>query len=137
MRQIYQQMNFFGKNKDKKAKDVQEYTVPQPQQEWVRQETLRQQRPRELMTTAQLQRTREAKRLAETKRNNLEESIRRLNDQQEWLRKYTQLTLRLKEEKDRLYQLNKEQNAISKEKESLNRYETRAAILGDSERRRI
>lgn len=134
MRQIYQQMNFFGKNKDKKAKDVQEYTVPQPQQEWVRQETLRQQRPRELMTTVQLQRTREAKRLAETKRNNLEESIRRLNDQQEWLRKYTQLTLRLKEEKDRLYQLNKEQNAISKEKESLNRYESFEVILGDFER---
>lgn len=127
-------MNFFGKNKDKKEKAAQEYTVPQPQQEWVRKETIRQQRPRELMTTPQLQRTREAKRLAETKRKNLEESIQRLRDQQEWLRKYSQLALRLKEEKNRLYQLNKEQNLISKEEENLQRYESFEAIQGDFER---
>ena len=64
-------MNFFGKNKDKKDKNVQEFVVPQPQQEWVRQETIRQQRPRELMSAPQLQRTREAKRLAETDRKSV------------------------------------------------------------------
>ena len=127
-------MNFFGKNKDKKDKNVQEFVVPQPQQEWIRQEAIRQQRPRELMTAPQLQRTREAKRLAETKRNNLEESIQRLHDQQEWLRKYTKLTMRLKEEKDRMYQLNREHNTTSKEEESLERYESFEVIQGDFER---
>ena len=127
-------MNFFGKNKDKKDKNVQEFVVPQPQQEWIRQETIRQQRPRELMTAPQLQRTREAKRLAETKRNNLEESIQRLHDQQEWLRKYTKLTMRLKEEKDRMYQLNREHNTTSKEEENLDRYESFEVIQGDFER---
>ncbi len=124
-------MNFFNLNKNK---NVQETPIPQPQQEWVRQESLRQQRPRELMNAQQLQRTREAKRLAETKRNNLEESIQRLRDQQEWLRKYTQLTLRLKEEKNRLYQLNKEQNLMYREEQDLLRYESFETIQGDFER---
>ncbi len=132
MREIYfLQMNFFNLNKNK---NVQETPIPQPQQEWVRQESLRQQRPRELMNASQLQRTREAKRLAETKRNNLEESIQRLRDQQEWLRRYTQLALRLKEEKNRMYQLNKEQNQMYRDEQNLQRYESFESIQGDFQR---
>ena len=86
------------------------------------------------MTPTQLQRTREAKRLAETKRNNVEESIQRLRDQQEWLRKYTHLTLRLKEEKARLYELNKQLNQTSKDEQSLQRYESFETIQGNFER---
>ena len=121
-------MNFFKKNEDNKNVQGPEQ---RPQQEWVRRVAMKAQMPQGLMTPQELQRTREAKRLAETKMNIMEESVRRLHEQQEWLRRHTDLSMQLKEEKTSLYKLCKEQSVHAQEEKELLRYETFECVQSD------
>ena len=54
--------------------------------------TLYPQRDKRILNSTQLQRVKDAKRLAETKLNGLEESLARLQAQQRWLRRYNEQT---------------------------------------------
>ncbi len=59
---------------------------------------------------------------------NIENALHRNHLQQGWLHTYTKLSNALKEHTDRLYELNKQQTANSKETEDLSRYETFESI---------
>lgn len=121
-------MNFFKRNEDNRT--AQE-TGQGPQQEWVRRAAMKAQVPQGLMTSQELKRTREAKRLAETKMGIMEESVRQLREQQEWLRRYTDLSMQLKEEKACLFKLYKEQSTHVQEEKELLRYESFECVQGN------
>lgn len=76
-----------------------------------------------LMNSAQLQRLKESRRLAETKLRHVEESLKRLMKQQEWLRKHKELQLELRQQKERLSLCNKRLTAMSSEASLLSRHE--------------
>lgn len=126
-------MNIFGKKSDTTSatttpEQVEEATTipptPQPQP----------MRSYKLMNTTQLQRTKETKRLAETKLQNLEDSMKQLQKQQEWLRRHNELNLALKQEKARLFELNKQLSSMSEDIRQLERYEAFESIAGNFQR---
>lgn len=125
-------MNFLRRNNDDKKS--QSEAQPVPQQEWVRQEVMWERTPQGLLTPQQLQRTREAKRLAETKMAIIEESVQRLREQQEWLRRHANLCAQLQEEKQALHNLMKQQSALAAEESALERYQSFEEVQGDFQR---
>ena len=82
-----------------------------------------------LMNSAQLQRLKESRRLAETKLRHVEESLQRLHKQQEWLRRHKQLQLELSHQKDLLFLCNKRQAALDGDARLLARHEQVESIL--------
>ena len=83
------------------------------------------------MSEQQVQRTREALRLAETKLQNAEESLEHLKRQQDWLRRYNELKLALNQENARLYELKKQQSSMAEDIRALDRYQTFETIQSD------
>ena len=81
------------------------------------------------MNSAQLQRLRESKRLAETKLKHVEESLKRLQKQQEWFRRHKELQLELKQQKDLLFTLKKQQTALDADRALLLKHEQVENIL--------
>lgn len=75
------------------------------------------------MNSAQLQRMKESRRLAETKLRHIEDTLKRLQKQQEWLRKHKELQLELQQQKAILFQCTKQQTALDKEAAMLSRHE--------------
>ena len=119
-------MGIFGK-KEEKADVVpqQPQLVEAPQETPVRERKIQQGR---LLNPQQLVRTKDAKRLAETKLVNVEESLDRLRKQQDWLRQYNEVNLALAHEKSRFYELNKQLSSMFEEDRALERFETFEAI---------
>lgn len=76
----------------------------------------------------QEERLRDALRLAQTKLNNLEESLQRLHTQQNGLRRHHQLSSDLKERNNNLFVLNKEFATLSHEAQEMERFETFESI---------
>lgn len=89
---------------------------------------------KKILNDTQLQRTKEMKRLAETKLNNIEENLEQLRKQQAFLRRYNKLKIDLKQEKARLFELNKLQASMADEIRQLERYEMFEAIQGTFQR---
>jgi DNA repair exonuclease SbcCD ATPase subunit len=89
---------------------------------------------KKILNDTQLQRTKEMKRLAETKLNNIEENLEQLRKQQVFLRRYNKLKMDLKQEKARLFELNKLQASMADEIRQLERYEMFEAIQGTFQR---
>ena len=118
-------MNIFGKNTDKQ--------VPETEQEAIIPVTQPARNPKMLNAT-QLQRLKESKRLAETKLSNIEDSLRQLRKQQEWLRRYNQLQLELKQEKTNLFEANKQQASMTEDIRQLERFEMFESIQGTFQR---
>ncbi len=87
-----------------------------------------------LLSPAQLARVREAKRLAEAKLVNTEDSLERLRNQQEWLRRYREVEIAQSLEKERLNSLNKQFTALASESQELKRYELLEEIQGTFQR---
>ena len=79
-----------------------------------------------ILNSTQLQRIKDAKRLAETKLQGLEDNLRRLQAQQQWLRRYNQITITLEHEKKRLFELGKQKAVLAKEAAMLERYTSTA-----------
>ena len=121
-------MNIFNKNTDKQAPEEEQNTSTMP--------SLPVRNPKMLNAT-QLQRTKEMKRLAETKLSNIEESLEQLRKQQEWLRRYNKLKLELKQEKANLFELNKQQASMSEDIRQLERFELFERIQGTFQRMSI
>lgn len=114
-------MSIFSK-KEKNETPATPQDAPQdtPVQPAIRQP----QRPSGLLTEQQLLRIREAKRLAETKLKNTEESLRRLREQQELLRRYNETNVALEQEKNHLYETSKLYSSLSESRQALERFET-------------
>ena len=118
-------MNIFGKNTEKQIPETEQNalsTPPQPAKN-----------PKMLNAT-QLQRIKETKRLAETKRSNIEESLEQLRKQQVWLHRYNKLKLELKQEKNNLFELNKQQASMAEDIRQLERFEMFESIQGTFQR---
>ena len=121
-------MNIFSKNTDKQTTDTEQNTfAAPPQPTW---------NPKMLNAT-QFQRVKEMKRLAETKLNNIEESMEQLRKQQDWLRRYNKLKLELKHEKAHLFELNKLQASMANDIRQLERFEMFESIQGAFQRRDV
>ena len=123
-------MIFFNK-KDKpeetkvpvQAEQASDGTAPQSQ-------IPRQKRDARILNSTQLQRVKDAKRLAETKLQGLEESLERLQAQQQWLRRYNETRMVLEREKKRLFELGKQKAVMAKEASMLDRYDLFEGIHG-------
>lgn len=89
---------------------------------------------KKILNDTQLQRTKEMKRLAETKLNNIEENLEQLHKQKVFLRRYNKLKMDLKQEKARLFELNKLQASMADDIRQLERYEMFEAIQGTFQR---
>lgn len=83
-----------------------------------------------ILNSTQLQRIKDAKRLAETKLQGLEDNLRRLQAQQQWLRRYNEVTISLEREKKRLFELGKQKAVLAKEAAMLERYDLFEGIHG-------
>ena len=90
----------------------------------------RQKRDVRILNSTQLQRVKDAKRLAETKLQGLEESLERLQAQQQWLRRYNETRMVLEREKKRLFELGKQKAVMAKEASMLDRYDLFEGIHG-------
>ncbi len=137
-------MIFFGKKTPLDTTEIPANTSPQTEETSIRPPrapqtgTIRtQQRNHRILNEAQLHRTKEAKRLAETKLRNVEDSIKRLQTQQEKGRRYSELKIALETEKRHLYELTKQQSSVATEAEMLQRYEKFENIQGGFQRLKI
>ncbi|MGN0233756.1 MAG: hypothetical protein ACI4B5_04945 [Bacteroidaceae bacterium] len=81
------------------------------------------------MNSAQLQRLRERRRLAETKLRHVEESLKRLQTQQEWFRRHKELQLELRQQKELLFTLKKQQTALDADRILLQKHDQVENIL--------
>ncbi len=61
-----------------------------------------------ILNSTQLQHTKDAKRLAETKLQGLEEGLARLQAQQQWIRRFNETNMALEREKRRRFELSKQ-----------------------------
>ena len=84
----------------------------------------------DLLSPQRMERIEEAKRLAETKLRNIEQSLQRLHDQQEWLHRFNEKKHELTEHKNRLYEVNKQMATLSEEEKELDRFETFETVQG-------
>ena len=84
----------------------------------------------DLLSPQRMERIAEAKRLAETKLRNIEQSLQRLHDQQEWLHRFNEKKHELTEHKNRLYEVNKQMATLSEEEKELDRFETFETVQG-------
>ncbi len=121
-------MNIFSKNTDKQTTDTEQNTFAAPPQPT---------RNPKMLNATQFQRVKEMKRLAETKLNNIEESMEQLRKQQDWLRRYNKLKLELKHEKAHLFELNKLQASMANDIRQLERFEMFESIQGAFQRRDV
>lgn len=83
-----------------------------------------------ILNNTQLQRVKDAKRLAETKLQGLEESLMRLQAQQQWIRRYNETHMVLEREKKHLFELGKQKAVLAKETSMLDRYDLFEGIHG-------
>lgn len=122
-------MNFFNK----KSKAVETETVA-PQQQTDKADTAdampRHRRDAHILNSTQLQRAKDAKRLAETKLKGLEDSLMQLQAQRQWLRRYNETNMALEREKKRLFELGKQRAMIADEASMLERYDLFEGIHG-------
>ena len=83
-----------------------------------------------ILNSTQLQRAKDAKKLAETKLQGLEESLSRLQAQLAWLRRYNETKMALDREKKHLFELGKQNAVMAKESSMLERYDLFEGIQG-------
>ena len=132
-------MNIFGKKTDRAVPEAGQSTQKTPDKE-VGDDGQRSMFPPtparnpKMLNATQLQRTKEMKRLAETKLSNIEDRLEHLRKQQEWLRRYNKLKMELEQEKARLFELNKMQSSMMEDVRQLERYEMFESIQSTYQR---
>lgn len=89
-----------------------------------RTEIKRKQAENSLLTTNETSKLNEALRLNDTKLRNIETSLDKIRQQQEWYRKFITLSHSLEKEKNELYHLNKQYASMQKAVQDLERFET-------------
>lgn len=92
-------------------------------QQLVREEAKRMRISEQLLSESHITRIEDALRLNETKMDNIEENLNRTRRQQERVRRYQEVLLELNEQKQHLYEVNKQLAACVKERDELDRFE--------------
>ncbi len=116
---------------------LQRHGEPMPDEimAWLKQQTRDEARRRtiaaSLLSPQREARIRDAQRLAETKLQNIESSLRRVHDQQEWLQHFKELNRELEEHRRRLYELNKQLAVVADDERELSRFEAFETIQGN------
>lgn len=87
-----------------------------------------------LLDSQQLLKLKEGRRLCETKLANTEESLKNIRRQLDWLRRFTQLTGSLEQNKAHLYEVNKRYASVMSQAQELERFETFEVIQGRFQR---
>ena len=87
-------------------------------------------RDNRILSGTQLGRVKDAKRLAETKLQGLEESLMQLQAQQQWLRRHSETAMSLERERKRLFELTKQKAAMARDLDKLERYDLFEGIHG-------
>ncbi len=87
-------------------------------------------RDNRILSDTQLGRVKDAKRLAETKLQGLEESLMQLQAQQQWLRRHSETAMSLERERKRLFELTKQKAAMARDLDKLERYDLFEGIHG-------
>ncbi len=113
-------------------------TLPDDVRQWmhtfIKQEVNKARRADHLLDDTQLNRVRESRRLCQTKLDNVDESLQRLNKQREQLRRFIVLNTELNELRKRLYDANKRQASMLQQCQDLERFESFEAINGRFQR---
>lgn len=112
----------------------QDFTRSATFQAMVREEAKRLRMKEQMLTEPHLARLREAQRLNETKRENIEENLRRTQNQLELLRRYNELSMELQVQKKQLYHINKQLATSMQDREALDRFEEFENIQGNFQR---
>ena len=110
----------------------QDFTRSATFQAMVREEAKRLRMKEQMLTEPHLARLREAQRLNETKRENIEENLRRTQNQLELLRR--ELAMELQVQKKQLYHINKQLATSMQDREALDRFEEFENIQGNFQR---
>ena len=79
---------------------------------------------RQILTPQQKERIEEALRLEKTKLEDIEKSLRRIRESQEWIRRFDEKKRELAKHQERLYEVNKELAARIEDTQALERFET-------------
>ncbi|MBR1499196.1 MAG: hypothetical protein IJ615_06150 [Bacteroidaceae bacterium] len=87
-------------------------------------------RDNRILSDTQLRRVKDAKRLAETKLQGLEESLMQLQAQGQWLRRHSEIGMALERERKRLFELTKQKAVTAREADRLERYDLFEGIHG-------
>ena len=87
-------------------------------------------RDNRILSGTQLGRVKDAKRLAETKLQGLEESLMQLQAQQQWLRRHSEISMALERERRHLFELTKQKAAMARDLDRLERYDLFEGIHG-------
>jgi len=130
-------MIFFNKKTNKEQEAEPRPTMPLEQQRERKQEpgartfvSEATKRDARILNSTQLQRVKDAKRLADTKLQGLEERLSQLLAQQQWLRRYKETQMALEREKKRLFELGKQKAIMAKDSDMLERYDLFEGIHG-------
>lgn len=103
-------------------------------QQIVRAEAKKMRLSEQLLTPPHLARIEDALRLNETKMENIEENIVRTRKYQERVRRYQELQIELHDQKDHLYEINKQLASSINDREELDRFEEFENIQGQFQR---
>jgi len=87
-----------------------------------------------LLTPQQMSRVKDQLHLQQTKLDNIENSIIRIYEQKDWVRRFQELNHNLTEHRNRMYQVNKQVSAIANEEKEMNRFEAFETIHGTFDR---
>lgn len=87
-----------------------------------------------LLDRQQLLKVQEARKLCETKLANTEQSLERVREQLDWLRRFTLLTSSLEQDRARLFEVNKQYASIMDQARELERFEMFEAVQGRFQR---
>ena len=115
---------------------LQQYGTPLPEEvrTWLRLILQREVQKARLnehhLDDATLHKVHEARRLCQTKLDNVEESIMRIRQQQERLRRFLAIKADFDKQRQRLYEINKQQASILNDERQLERFEAFEAING-------
>lgn len=89
------------------------------------------------LSPQQLARIEDARRLAETKLHNIEASLQRLYDQQDWIHRFNEKKHELTEHRNRLYDVTKRLATVAHEEKDLERFEAFETVQGVFQRMQV
>lgn len=103
----------------------------------IRTEIKRTQADSSLLKSSETEKLKESLRLNNTKLKNIETSLDKIRQQQEWYRKFLTLSQSLEKEKGELYRLNKQYASMQRTKQELERFETFESHQGSFQKIRL
>ena len=113
-------------------------TLPEEIRHWLNQltrtEARRQNAASQILSPQQMSRLEDARRLAETKLQNIEQMLARVRKNQEWIRRFEEKKNELKTHQDHLYEVNKKLAARVDDTQALERFEMFESVLEQFQR---